>query len=77
MAEFGWDIPAWEAAGTWAFVDGSPAPGDEPVVTGRFDLGGLLSRIEHAVRRVGAKRVSLDSIGGIFGQFTDAALVRG
>jgi circadian clock protein KaiC len=77
MAGFGWDIPSWEAEGKWTFVDGSPAPGDEPVVTGRFDLGGLLSRIEHAVRRTGATRVSVDSIGGIFGQFTDSSLVRG
>ncbi len=77
MAGFGWDIAVWEAAGTWAFVDGSPAPGEDTPVIGQYDLGGLLSRLEHAVRRVGAKRVSVDSIGGIFSQLADPAVVRG
>src|SRR6185369_1747075 len=51
MLGFGWDIAAWERAGTWAFVDISPdASGPAPVV-GDYDLGGLLARVEHAVKR--------------------------
>jgi circadian clock protein KaiC len=76
MAGFGWDIAAWEAAGQWVFVDGSPDPAHLPVVSGSYDLGALLSRIEHAVRKVGASRVVLDSLGGIFAQFDDTATIR-
>ena len=28
MRGFGWDIPRWEAAGRWRFVDASPRPGE-------------------------------------------------
>ncbi len=77
MQSFGWDLARWEAEGKWAFVDGSPRAGLEPVVAGGYDLGALLARIEHAVRKVGAQRVALDSLGGVFTQFADAAVVRG
>ncbi len=76
MNGFGWDIPAWEATGKWAFVDASPDPGDPHVEAGGYDLGALLARIEHAVKKVGARRVVLDSIGGVFAQLEDAAAVR-
>lgn len=77
MLGFGWDIAAWEAAGQWAFVDASPEPGQEIIMAGDFDLGALLARIEYAVQKVKAKRVSLDSLGAIFTQFADGATVRG
>ncbi len=76
MSGFGWDIPTWEKEGRWAFVDASPEPGDEVVISGNYDLGALLARIEHAVQKIKAKRVSLDSLGAIFTQFTDSATVR-
>jgi len=77
VASLGWNIDAWEREGKWAFVDASPQPGDKAIVTGEFDLGALLSRIEHAVRKVNAKRVALDSLGAVFTQFADSAIVRG
>lgn len=75
MIGLDWDVPTWEEQGKWAFVDASPQP-EETVVTGSYDLGALMVRIENAVMRVGAKRVSLDSLGAIFTQFADAAVVR-
>ena len=66
---FGWDIAGWEAEKKWAFVDASIQPGEPVVVTGDFDLGALIARIEHAIHKVGARRISLDSLGGIFTQF--------
>lgn len=75
MLSLGWDIAKWEAEGKWAFVDGSPQL-DEMVVAGEYDLGALLIRIEGAVSRIGADRVSVDSLGAIFTQFADAAVVR-
>ncbi len=73
----GWDIGAWESQGTWAFVDASPQPGEQSIITGEYDLGALLARIENAVNKVGARRVALDSLGAIFSQFKDTAIVRG
>ncbi len=76
MLGLGFDIPAFEAQGQWAFVDASLQPGEDAMVSGEYDLGALLSRIEHAIQKVGAQRVAMDSLGAIFSQFTDAATVR-
>lgn len=76
FASFGWDIEQWERDGKWAFVDAAPDPSEESVIVGHFDLGALLARIEHAVQRTGAKRLSMDSLGAVFTQFSDKATVR-
>ena len=76
MLGFGWNIESWEAEGKWAFVDASPEPDQESIVTGGYDLGALLVRIEHAISKLGAKRISMDSLGAIFSQFADSATVR-
>jgi circadian clock protein KaiC len=76
MLSFGWDISEWEDEGKWAFVDASPQPDVEAFVAGNFDLGALMARIEYAVKRVDAKRVSLDSLGAVFAQFSDHSTVR-
>jgi circadian clock protein KaiC len=76
VASLGWDIAAWEAAHKWAFVDASLEPGEDTVTVGAFDLDGLIARIENAVRRVQASRVSIDSLGAIFTRFEDAASIR-
>ncbi len=76
MRGFGWDIARWEAAGEWAFVDASPQPEDEGIVTGEYDMGALLARAEHAVRTVGARRVAMDSLGAVFARLGDSPVVR-
>ncbi|MEO8624630.1 MAG: circadian clock protein KaiC, partial [bacterium] len=76
MRSFGWDLERWEREGKLAFVDASPDPSTETVESGDFDLGALLARVEHAVRKVNAKRVSVDSLGAIFSQFSDQSVVR-
>jgi circadian clock protein KaiC len=76
MMGFGWEIEQWEAEDRWVFVDASPQPGDQAIVVGDYDLGALLARIDHAVQKVGARRVSLDSMGALFTQFSDTAIVR-
>jgi circadian clock protein KaiC len=76
MRSFGWDLVHWEEAGSLAIVDASPDPETEIVESGSFDLGALLARLENAVRRVDAKRVSIDSLGAMFSQFQDQAMVR-
>jgi circadian clock protein KaiC len=76
LASFGWDIAQWEADGKWLFVDASPRPEYEVLEAGSYDLGGLLTRLEHAIRRIGAERVAIDSMGGIFTQFPDSGSIR-
>lgn len=76
MRSFGWDLAAWERESKLAFVDASPDPGVEIIESGSFDLGALLSRVKHAVRKVGATRVAVDSLGAIFSQFADQSTVR-
>lgn len=76
MASFGWPIAAWEHQNRWRFVDGSVQASDDEHVVGRYDLGALLARIEHAVNSIGARRVSLDSLGAIFNRLRDGDVVR-
>lgn len=76
FASLGWPIAEWEAKGQWAFVDLSPEE-ETAEVTGEFDLGALLPRIEHAVMtRVGARRLVIDSLGTLYGQYADQHMVR-
>src|SRR5579871_5423257 len=68
MRGFGWDLAAWRKQGHLAVVDASPSASDE-LVLGDYDLAGLLSRIDHAVKTVGARRVVLDSLTQLFDHF--------
>lgn len=72
----GFDIHAWEAADQWTFIDASPVAAEGSAVAGSYDFGGLVARIQHAVKSIRAKRVCLDSLGAIFARFADAAMVR-
>lgn len=76
MASFGWDIEDWERQGLWAFVDASPVPDESTAIVGSYDLGGILARIEHAVKKVGAVRVSMDSLNALFVQFPEVTVLR-
>jgi circadian clock protein KaiC len=68
MRGFGWELAKWRKDGRLGFVDASPPASDELIV-GDFDLVGLLSRIQHAVKTVNAKRVVLDSLTQLFDHF--------
>lgn len=76
MLGFGWDIEQLEKDKKWVFVDASPQPSQEVVEVGAYDLGGLLARIEHAVLKTNAKRISMDSLGAVFGRFSNPEIVR-
>ena len=76
MISLGWDIPAWETEGKWVFVDASPHYEDDMVVTGGYDLGALLVRLQHAIEKIKADRVAIDSLGAIFSQFQETRIIR-
>jgi circadian clock protein KaiC len=76
FASLGFPIEQWEAEGKWAFVDVGEGQGEEASVIGAYDFGALTARIEHAVRRIGATRVALDSLGAVFARFVDTGIIR-
>ncbi|MFJ2033049.1 circadian clock protein KaiC [Streptosporangium sp. NPDC087985] len=72
----GFDIARWETDGKWMFVDASEDTGEETLSIGTYDLGALMARVDRAVREIGAKRLSLDSLGAFFIRFRDRELIR-
>ena len=76
MLGFGWDIGKLEREGKWCFVDASHQPDEESEEIGVFDFGALIARIEHAVGKVGAKRIVMDSLATVFGRFSNSEIVR-
>lgn len=77
VRSFGWDIAALEEEGRLVFVDAAPRAGEEAVFVGEYDLGALIARLRSAIERVGAKRVSIDSINALFDRFPDQVVLRG
>lgn len=77
VVEFGWDVLAWEQENNWAFVDATVDTEAHTVIVGEnFDLGILVSRIAAAVKRIGARRVVLDSLNDLFAHFGDRTALR-
>ena len=72
---FGWDLKQLESDGSLAFVDASPVLGDSEVV-GTYDFGALIARIKHAIKKIKAKRVALDSVSALFPRFAETGLIR-
>jgi circadian clock protein KaiC len=72
----GFDVGRWESEGMWTFVDASVDIGEGVETVGTYDFRALLARIEHAIRRRGAKRVSFDSFSSIFSRFDDVGVIR-
>jgi circadian clock protein KaiC len=76
VSNLGWDLHGHCRAGELAIIDVAAIAGDDFVEAGQFDFGGLLARLEHAIEQTQAKRLVIDSLTGIFPQFTDRNLVR-
>lgn len=43
---------------------------------GEFDLGGLFVRLDHAIKKIGAKRVVLDNVEALFSAFSNVLIIR-
>jgi circadian clock protein KaiC len=72
---FNWDLPKLISQGKLFILDASPDPEGHEIV-GEFDLSALIERIQYAVIKYKAKRVSIDSISAIFQQYESLSLVR-
>lgn len=75
LLSLGWQINTWEAQNQWVFVDASPTHNGE-VIAGAYDLDAFLARIAHAVQKVQARRVAMDSLGAIFVRLPDPLTIR-
>ncbi|PKV75086.1 circadian clock protein KaiC [Pontibacter ramchanderi] len=75
LRSFNWDIDTWEKEGKWVFVDGSPKEEDS-ITVGDYDLSAFRIRLEHAINKIKAQRVVIDSIGSVFTQFPDMHTIR-
>jgi circadian clock protein KaiC len=74
VGSFGWDLAGLVDRGQIVMLDATDR-GDEWVM-GRFDFGGLSARIERAVKEVGAQRLVIDPLDGLFVGFGDPSEVR-
>jgi circadian clock protein KaiC len=72
---FGWDLQKLVEQGKLFILDASPDPEGQDIV-GNFDLSALIERIQYAIRKYKAKRVSIDSVTAVFQQYDAAGVVR-
>ncbi|HEY9877966.1 MAG TPA: circadian clock protein KaiC [Leptolyngbyaceae cyanobacterium] len=72
---FGWDLQSLIDDGKLFILDASPDPEGQDVV-GNFDLSALIERIQYAIRKYKARRVSIDSVTAVFQQYDAASVVR-
>ena len=72
---FGWDLQKFIDEGKLFILDASPDPEGQDVV-GNFDLSALIERIQYAIRKYKARRVSIDSVTAVFQQYDAAGVVR-
>ncbi|MCY7323515.1 MAG: circadian clock protein KaiC [Phormidesmis sp. CAN_BIN36] len=72
---FGWNLQKFIDEGKLFILDASPDPEGQEVV-GNFDLSALIERIQYAIRKYKARRVSIDSITAVFQQYEAAGVVR-
>ena len=72
---FGWDLQQLIDDGKLFILDASPDPEGQEVI-GNFDLSGLIERLQYAIKKYKARRISIDSVTAIFQQYEAAGLVR-
>lgn len=72
---FNWDLQSLIDQGKLFILDASPDPEGQDVA-GEFDLSALIERIQYAIRKYKAKRVSIDSVTAVFQQYDAASVVR-
>lgn len=75
VQRLGWDLSELVDQGKLVLVDASY---DRSIVeeAGSYDLSGIISQIQYAVKSVGAQIVILDSLGALFHQFSNPAILR-
>jgi circadian clock protein KaiC len=75
VASLGWDVEELVAQKKM-LLDYMYVERSEIEETGEYDLEGLFIRLGLAIDSIGAKRVVLDTVGALFGGFTNTAILR-
>jgi circadian clock protein KaiC len=78
MEGFGWKLKDLLKKKKLVFVDASPSPAEssEFLKSGSYDLSAFVARINHAIKKVKAKRIIIDSISALFPRYEDAPIIR-
>lgn len=75
VTTLGWDLKQFKAAGK-LLIDHVYFNRQEVLETGEYNLDALFIRLGHAIDRIGAKRVVLDTAEVLFAGLSDASIVR-
>lgn len=76
VKNFGWDYDPFIKQNKLTFVDSSPSKEMTKEISPDYDLSPLVTRIKHAVKKIKAKRVVIDSLGSLFLKFSNKGAVR-
>ncbi|PSP08281.1 MAG: circadian clock protein KaiC, partial [Cyanobacteria bacterium SW_9_47_5] len=71
----GWNLQQLINEGKLFILDASPDPEGQEV-SGNFDLSALIERMQYAIDKYKAKRVSIDSVTSLFQQYEANSTVR-
>lgn len=74
MLSFGWDIDKYEKENKFIFIHASVRKQEETI--GEYNLSGLITRIEQAIKKINAKRVAIDSLGSLLFQYNNDKIIR-
>ncbi|HEY9657328.1 MAG TPA: ATPase domain-containing protein, partial [Allocoleopsis sp.] len=75
VTALGWDLQQFRADGKLV-IDHVYFNRQEVLETGEYNLDALFVRLGHAIDRIGAKRVVLDTVEVLFAGLADASIVR-
>ncbi|WP_035237946.1 circadian clock protein KaiC [Desulfobacter vibrioformis] len=76
IKSFGWDLHALQKENKLAFVEFNKGSVSSYMISGEFDLTIIVNRIRHAIEKIGAKKLFIDSISAFFEQLGDHPPVR-
>jgi circadian clock protein KaiC len=76
MEGFGWDLNFLIKKNSFIFVDISKKDNTEKIEAGAYNMDALVSRIKYAIKKINAKRVTIDSISTIFERFENKSAIR-
>ncbi len=73
---FGWNYPELIRKNKLIFEDISPSEILHEEIGGDYDMTPLIERIKYSARKVRAKRVAIDMLGGLFARFKSSGPIR-
>lgn len=75
VRQLGWDLNYCVKNNQFILIDASPEPTFSTEV-GTYDLSGLITQIQYAIKKINAKLVVIDSLGSLFSQYSNEIMLR-